>query len=116
MILATIFLATAVVTTALLISFWNEIKSWITNGLRKLIKTVKGVVYGIKLFVKRMNEAYQQVAKTYHQDENKVWHETMTTREIPKSEVPSEISKKVKTNNKEVDITSELERELELIL
>lgn len=117
MILTTILLAAAAVTTgALVISFWDEIKSWVTNRLQNLIKMVKGIVYGVKLFMKLMNEAYQQVVKTYHKDENKVWHETMTTREIPKSEVPSEISSKVKINNKEIDITSELERELELIL
>jgi hypothetical protein len=117
MILATLIAAAVgVATVGILSYFWDDIKNWLHYAINWVKRTVRGIVYGAKVFIRKMREAYEEISKTYHQDENKKWHETTTTREVPESEVPPEIRAKARVYNQEVDITEELEKELELVV
>lgn len=117
MIFTTLLIAAVGVTTVGILSyFWDDIKNWLHSVVQKLKRAVKGFVAGVKVFAKKMREAFQEIAKTYHQDERGAWHETTVTKTIPASEVPPEILAKAKYMNKEVDITEELEQELKLVV
>lgn len=96
--------------------FWRDLTDWLSNSVKKVINTVRGIVYGTKVLIKKVREGIREIAKTYHKDENQQWHETTVTKEVPESEVPPEIRAKAKVLNKEIDITNELERELELVI
>ncbi len=117
MIFTTLLLAAVgVATIGILSAFWDDIKNWLHSVVEKVKKAVKGFVAGVKIFAKKIREALQEIAKTYHQDERGAWHETTVTKTIPESEVPPEILAKAKVMNKEVDITEELEKELKLVI
>mgnify|MGYP006416045783 CR=1 FL=1 len=113
MILFTILVAAAAVTLS---AFWNDIKVWMTNTIQKIIKGLKNLFIGGKVFIKKVKEAFQEIAKLYEQDEKGNWFETTHTKQVNASEVPEEIRKKARVLHKEVDITNELERELQLVL
>lgn len=100
----------------LAISFWDEIKNWMRSLVAKARKAVKATVIGAKIFLKKMKEAYEEIAKMYQQDSKGQWYETTETKRVSESEVPPEIRQKARVINKEVDISKELEDELKLIL
>ena len=113
MILSTIILAATVVAGASLISkYWNSIIGWLKRAINKVKEIIGAVVYGTKVFIKKMKEAIKEISKHYSQDEIGRWKETIVTREIPESEVPPEIRAKAMQMNNEVDITEELELQL----
>lgn len=113
MILFTLLVAAAAIT---LIAFWDDIKVWLTKTIEKIKKGLKNIFIGGKIFIKKMKEAYEEIARFYEQDKQGNWYETTHTKQVSEMEVPEEIRKKAKVFNKEVDITSELERELKLVL
>lgn len=110
MILAGLILA-AVTGGVILATFWDEIKDWLAAGLKKVQEVMRMVVYGSKVFVNKMGEAIQEIAKHYSQDKYGKWHETTATREISEMDVPKEILAKAR-QNRQVDITRELELKL----
>ena len=113
MILSAILLgAGLLVGTSLIVTYWNNIISWLKKAINKVKEIVEGVVYGTKVFIKKMKEAIKEISKHYSRDELGRWTETTVTREIPESEVPEEIRKKAMYMNEEVDITDELEMQL----
>ena len=116
MILTGLLFAGTVLATTLAVTFWDDLKVWVVGALRKLIKTISGVVHGVKVFIEKMHRAYKEVSKTYSQNERKQWMETIQTREIPENQVPPEILAKVKQSNQTYDITNQFEKELELVL
>lgn len=97
---------------ALLATFWKDIVNWIKRGAEKILEKIKQVVVGVKIFVKKMNEAVKEISKHYSKNENQQWSETLVTREISESEVPKEILQKVKRSSSEVEISNELELQL----
>jgi hypothetical protein len=108
--------AASVVTIGILSAFWEDIKNWLHRIAQKVVKTIKAAVIGTKIFIKKMMEAFEEVARTYQQDTQGKWYETTTTKTVSESEVPPEIKAKAKILNREVDITKELEKELKLVL
>ncbi|WP_274362818.1 hypothetical protein [Paenibacillus thermotolerans] len=117
MILTTILVAAlATAGAAAVIAFWDDIRSWLKNVVKKLNAAVKATLIGIKAFIKRTKEAYVEIIKGYQKDENGQWHMTTETRTVPESEVPPEIRAKAQQMNKEADITNELEKELKMFL
>lgn len=94
-------------------SFWKDIVAWMKKVVEKVKEIVAKAVVGFKIFVTRMAEAIREIAKNYSQDQHGRWQETIVTREIPESEVPADILAKVRRNGGEVDVTKELELQLE---
>lgn len=113
MILSAILLgAGLLVGTSLIVTYWNNIISWLKKAINKVKEIVDGVVYGTKVFIKKMKEAIKEISKHYSKDEVGRWTETTITREIPENEVPEEIRRKAMSMSGEVDITDELEMQL----
>lgn len=89
-------------------TFWNDIISFLKKGIEKVRQVVKGVVYGCRVFIKKISEGVSEISRHYSKvDEH--WQETTITRTVPESEVPPEILKRAEMQKKEVDITDEME-------
>ncbi|MDU2688968.1 hypothetical protein QJR60_11420 [Paraclostridium sordellii] len=113
MILTSIILGTAfILGTGLIVAYWNNLLDWVKRAIHKVKEVINQVVYGSKVFIKKMEEAIKEISKHYSQDELGRWKETIVSREIPASEVPAEIREKAVYMNQEVDITNELELKL----
>lgn len=108
MILSAIILgATLIAGATIVATFWNEITTWLRNTITKVKQMIDGVVYGAKVFVKKISEGIQEISKHYSKNGQK-WTETISTREVSESEVPEDIRRKAYLNT-ETDITSEYE-------
>lgn len=94
-------------------SFWKDIVVWMKKVVEKIKQIAAKAIAGFKIFVTRVAEAIKEVAKTYSQDQQGRWQETIVTREISESEVPADILAKVRRAKGEVDVTKELELQLE---
>lgn len=89
----------------------DEIVDWLKRGIEKIREVLKMIVLGVKIFIKKIGEAFKEISKHYSQDTNGKWHETMVTREVSENEVPPEILRKgIRTQ--EVDVTDTLELKL----
>ncbi|MCD2502314.1 hypothetical protein LQE93_11035 [Clostridium sp. NSJ-145] len=113
MILSTIILGVAVIAgTSMLANYWNSMLAWLKRGINKVKEVIGHIVYGTKVFIKKIKEAIKEISRHYSQEEIGRWKETIVTREIPESEVPPEIRAKALQMNQEIDITEELELQL----
>ncbi|WP_312510534.1 hypothetical protein [Massilia sp.] len=95
-------------------TFWKDLVDWLKRVVEKVREVVAKVVAGVKIFVRKVGEAIKEIAKSYSQDEQGRWQETIVTREVSESDVPKDILDKVKRQRgTAVDVTKELELELE---
>jgi hypothetical protein len=94
-------------------SFWKELVEWMRRVVEKVREVTAKAVAGVKIFVRKVSEAIKEIAKNYSQDEQGRWHETIVTRQISESVVPKDILEMVKRTRDEVDVTKELELQLE---
>lgn len=102
--------AIALTAGTLLAAYINEVVSWLKRAINKIRTVVSGLVYGCKVFVKKISEGVKEISKHYSK-EGTIWTETIASRTISESEVPDEILQKA-TRGKEYDITDMIEREL----
>lgn len=113
MILTT-FLLGAVITAAavgIVAVFWQDFLDFLKKAVNRVRQMVEGVLYGSKVFIRKLAEGVREISKHYSKvDEH--WQETIVTRTVSASEVPEEILKKA-PNDEEVDITDEMELQLE---
>ena len=107
MILASMIIGGLVLGT--LIHFWKDMVTFLKKAIDKTIQICRGIFYGARVFIKKMGEAYKEIAKNYSKTSMGKWEETIITRTVPESEVPKEIREKAMS--KEIDITNELERQ-----
>lgn len=111
MILVTLLFGAVLIAGAA--TYWSKIVDWLKRAIQKVKEIVNMVVYGVKVFVRKINEAIKEISKHYSQDEYGKWHETVVTREVDESEVPSDIRERAnRARNEEIDITDELELKL----
>lgn len=95
----------------LLAMFWQEICNFLKRAMDKVKQIVAGIVMGSKIFVKKMWDGVQEIVKTYSYDRTKnKWKETIATRTVSESEVPSDI--RALLGSSEVDITNQLQMQL----
>lgn len=92
-------------------TFWNDIKDWIVRGAKKVAEMVRGVVFGFRVFAKKMREAFNEISRHYSKDRQGNWEETTVTRKVDLSEVPQDILNMANATS-ETDITNKLELEL----
>ena len=90
--------------------FWKDMVDFLKKAIKKTMQICRGIFYGAKVFIKKMGEAYKEIAKNYSKTSMGKWEETIITRTVPESEVPKEIREKAMS--KEIDITNELEMQL----
>lgn len=92
----------------ILVSFWDEIVSWLKSMTDKVKKIVSGVVYGVKVFAKHAKNAFTEIAKYYVKSGNE-WEENIVQRKISVNEVPGDILAKADRNyGNEVEIDDDL--------
>lgn len=112
MILTTLLVAAGVIAgIGIVATFWNNIVSFLKAATEKIKKLVAGIVYGCKVFIQKMSEGFKEISRHYSKVQEH-WEETIVTKTVPESEVPPEIRKRAESYE-EVDITDELEMQLE---
>lgn len=112
MILTALLLTVGVIAGATIVAtFWNDFVGFLKSAIEKVKNMVSGVVYGCKVFIKKLSDGVKEISRHYSKVEQH-WEETTVTRTISESEVPPEILKRAQGNT-ELDITDELEMQLE---
>ena len=99
--------ATILAGVTLIATFWNDITQWLQSAITKVKNIVNAVVYGTKIFIKKIKEGFQEISKHYSKKGVK-WQETTVTREVSENEVPDEIKRKASLYD-ETDITTDYE-------
>lgn len=102
--------ATALVGGGLLIAFWNDLTEFLKKAAEKVKALVHGVLFGVKVLLKRIENGFQQIARHYSKVDNH-WEETIVTKTVSESEVPADIRARVKS-----DVPLDLSDELEMAL
>ena len=113
---AVIIGAGVIIGTGLLIKFWNTILQTVKKIIEKVSNVGKGVLKGVKVFLRRTSDGFVQITKSYSQDiETKKWYETVVKKNLLDDEVPTEIKEKCDALDGEFDITDEFELQLSAI-
>ena len=111
MILTALLIAAGIIAGVGIISvFWNDIVSWLKRAINKVGEIVSGIVYGAKVFIKKISDGIKEISKHYSK-QGTVWQETIVTKIISENDVPREILQHAEFQ-KELDITDELEQQL----
>jgi len=109
--------AAATVAVGAIITYWDDVKQFLAAAIKMAKAALDAIVVGVKVFMKKMDGYFTEVARTYQRDKQNQWHETTTTKRVDPSEVPADILAKIRKHQKEeVDITDQVERELQLTL
>lgn len=111
-LIATILIMSAVVLE--IVSFWDEIISGVQKAIEAVKKMVQGIVYGTKVFIKKVKGFVHRISKHYSYEEDKdQWFLTTREEAIVNDEVPEDISQNIEyRRGNEVDISDELKLEL----
>ena len=102
--------ATIIAGIGIIGAFWSNLQDFVRRATRKVEEIVAGIVYGFKVFVKKMREGIREISRHYSKVDQH-WEETTVTRTISESEVPPEILARA-NSNMELDITDEMEMQL----
>lgn len=101
---------------AAVVTFWDEIKSFLKSAYQKLKKAISAAIVGFSTYLKtgKIFDSIQAAYKFYHKNDKNQWQETIVTRAISESEVPEHIRAKLDKlpAESELDISNELELEL----
>jgi len=108
--------AAATIAVGAVITYWDDVKRFLASAIKMAKAALDAIVVGVKVFMKKMDGYFTEVAKTYQRDRQNQWHETTTTKRVDPSEVPADILAKMNAYREEVDITQNVERELQLTL
>ena len=90
--------------------FWDDLRDFLTKAAAKARQLADGVVYGCRVFLKKLWEGVQEISRHYYKV-GQHWEEAEFTRQVPASEVPPELLSRVNANA-ELDITEEMEMQL----
>lgn len=111
MILTSLIWGAAIIAgVGIVAAFWNDLVNFLKKAISKVRQVVEGIVYGCKVFVKKLREGVKEISRHYSKVDQH-WEETTITKTVPESEVPPEILARARANE-ELDITEELEMEL----
>ena len=102
--------AAVIVGASVLATFWKKIVDWLKRIYKKLESLVKGLLYGTRVFFKKMGEAVAEITKNYSKVGTK-WQETIVDRKASLSDIPEEYQNKL-SENIEQEFTEELENHL----
>lgn len=112
MILTTLLCGAAIIAgVGIIAAFWNDLVNFLKKAIHKVQQIVEGIVYGCRVFLKKLREGVKEISRHYSKVDQH-WEETTITKVIPESEVPPEILERANAN-RELDITDELELQLE---
>lgn len=108
---AVLIAATVIAGVGIVATFWNDFVSFLKSSIEKVKSLVSGIVYGCRVFIRKLSDGVKEISRHYSKVEQH-WEETTVTRTIPENEVPPDILKRA-MNDSEMDITDELEMQLE---
>lgn len=105
----------ALLTTAVAITFWDQIKESLNLALKKVKEIVQAAIIGVAAYVQTNNwrEGVKAAYKFYSKNTKGQWQETVTTKTISVDEIPEHIRKKLEITSSPIDISDELELELQ---
>lgn len=110
MIPIALLLTAVIVGGGIVIAFWRDFHNFILKAIERVKQVVNGIVYGCRVFVKKLQEGVQEISRHYSKV-GQHWEETTVTRRVSESEVPPEILERAKASA-ELDITEEMEMQL----
>ena len=114
MILTSMLIGAAVgfLAGSVLAYFWKDLVVWLKRAVEKVQVLIGKAVYGIKIYIQRLNgRQVKELSRHYSKNGNR-WVEHTATREISEEDVPSDILAIAKRTNGLTDITDELSMEL----
>lgn len=99
---------------AVAVTFWDQIKKYLSLALEKVKKVIRAAVIGVAAYVQTSDwrEGIKAAYKFYSKNENGKWQESVVTKEISVDDLPPHIRKKLEATENPVDITDSLELEL----
>lgn len=97
----------AIIGVGLVAIFWNSIKDWLLRAAQKVNEIISGIVYGAKVFIRKLSEGYKEISKHYSKNGTQ-WEETIVTRTVSPEDVPDDIKEKA-SMYEDCDITHEME-------
>ena len=111
MILTTLLWGAAIIAgVGIVAAFWNDLVSFLKKAVEKVRQVVAGIVYGSKVFLKKLSEGVKEISRHYSKVDQH-WEETTVTKIVSESDVPAEILARA-NGYQELDITDELEMQL----
>lgn len=96
-------------------AFWKEISHFLKRAMDYAKGVVRAAVAGTKVFMQSLGREIKEISKVYQRDSNNRWHITNATTKVDANEVPKELRQKVPAY-REVDVTDDIKKELELYL
>lgn len=102
---------------AFMVTFWREITEWLQTVIKNVKeRNWKGVLYGTKVFLKKVGKKFKRIAEHFSRiDNEEKWLKTTTINEeyVEDFEVPEDILAKAQNERSDtVEITEEAELEL----
>lgn len=98
------------------VTFWDQIKKYLSKALEKVKEILNAAIVGFTAYVKsglNWMEGLKAAYKFYSRNNQGQWQETVITKTISVEDLPESIKKKLaKSQGKQVEITEELELEL----
>ncbi len=66
MILSTLLWGAAIIAgVGIVATFWNDLVNFLKKAMQKVSEMVSGVVYGCKVFLKKMREGAKEISRNY---------------------------------------------------
>ena len=66
MILTALLFGAAVIAGAgIVAAFWNDLVAFLKKAVEKVRAVVAGIVYGTKVFIRKIGEAFKEISRNY---------------------------------------------------
>lgn len=95
--------------------FWAAVRSFVMSAVEKIKQVLMGAaVDALSLFVRKTSEGIKELSYNYIKDGGR-YLEKIVSKSINEADLPDDIQSRVSKNyGKEVDITNDFARELQL--
>lgn len=96
--------------------FWKKLVEWIKETLSELSNKVNGTIWGVSAQIQKVKKIFKDFCAeitVYYSKIGTTWNETTVTKVISEEEVPEDILRRAKANEK-IDITKDMELALGL--
>ena len=99
----------------LVVHYWDKFVEWLSDFLPKVAAVIRklanGVEYATEVVADWLDSSSVAMKHRLYHKEGNNWIEETTTRQLPDSELPPRIRKKIKVRGQEEDISREIEAE-----
>lgn len=111
-----LFLLAGAVTGAVVITFWKEIREWFIDVWHKLPSQLRQDLKGVLAFVQKIDNIITAAIKYYSYNKGtNEWNETIVSKIVSTNDIPDHIRRRL-SEGKELDITNDFRKELDLTL